>query len=305
MSISASAQHGSLTQLGRWMSLNATEQRRPSAGRDMWMRGIYSDGTYGSDGNSGGFRFSGGGIVAGLDHRIAQGSTVGLFAGITDSRTTLENSAGKIDSGGVRVGGQWRKVVGDVDWSVIGSVGLFNNDAERNITLPGINRKATAKYRVYDISIDGSVAKTIAKVAHMDVKPEMRLGLFSTTSEAYRESGAGALDLAVGRSESLTGKVSLGGTLVSDPVSFEALRLSVSAFFNHNRKISGDGSQQGFVGAAQFQADAGRRKDSNFTLGFAVGAGSSTSSWSIEAQHIQGPRERGTQLVGEYRLAWY
>jgi outer membrane autotransporter protein len=180
--------------LDQFYSLNAGV----AAERNVWLKptgGIAEQS--GRDGALG-YRASGGGLVGGIDGAISPRATLGgVFAysrqAITGSEDAVANRL-SIDSYQFGLYGAYAlRPDTEVDFQLDGGI----NDNNENRSLTFMNRAAQASYRSYAGHAGLAFKKLIPIQPGFTLLPSLRLDYGQIRADAYREGGAGGLNLNV------------------------------------------------------------------------------------------------------------
>jgi outer membrane autotransporter protein len=168
--------------------------------RDMWMKGFGSWVNQGDVSGVSGYKINAGGLAIGVDQGITPKMNVGAVLAFANSGVS-SNSSGA--SSGVTINSYQVGVYGDyaIAPKLIANaqvdIGLNNNKEYRNITFMGTNANGT--YNSYSAHV-GTGVKYL-----MPINPDntfilsVRVDYTTVQSQAYSETGAGALNLSVGQ----------------------------------------------------------------------------------------------------------
>ncbi|HWL07967.1 MAG TPA: autotransporter domain-containing protein, partial [Planctomicrobium sp.] len=163
-----------------------------------WMSGYGLGGNAESDGNAGGSRYGIGGTLFGLDRDLDSIHTIGMFGSYAymDLKTPSRNqsvisNAGQFGGYGIR----------DLDWTytlLSGAFGFNEYDSSRTVAVPGINATATADYNGWQSSTWLEQGLRF-RGGNVVLQPFVALNYIYVGQNAFNESGAGVMNLAVDR----------------------------------------------------------------------------------------------------------
>ncbi len=178
-------------------------------GRNLWMTG------YGSRGNrSGGdtasrYDYDAGGMAMGYDQKLGRDFLLGGSAGYTATTVDMSglNDDADVDLWQVSLYGSYAPG----PWYVngIAAYGYSRYDSSRRIAFGGLHRKADAEYGSHIVLGQVESGYTL-EAGEARLTPFAALQAASMLREAFNESGAGALNLAVSEEQSQSLESSLG-----------------------------------------------------------------------------------------------
>jgi len=141
------------------------------------------------------------GVAFGADRRLSGSDRVGIAAAFgqvqVNSNGGVNNSASIQSYSLIGYGRHSFSDTLDLTWQVDG--GLTVNSGRRLIDFGGLNRTATSKYHAYTAHAGAALSRSYALGANTTLSPALRADYSYIQSNAYREDGAGALNLAVDR----------------------------------------------------------------------------------------------------------
>ena len=131
-------------------------------------------------------------LLAGLDYRVSDAFVLGGAISYNDTRSTYDNSLGKVDATTVGVAGYGTYYVGD--WYADGFIayGSVDYDSERNIviptnsTVPGIGTKATASPKGDQWSASIGLGRSFEQAPY-SFTPSVRLNYIWVKNKAFTE----------------------------------------------------------------------------------------------------------------------
>ncbi|NHZ94092.1 autotransporter domain-containing protein, partial [Massilia sp. CCM 8733] len=85
----------------------------------------------------------------------------------------------------------------DINWQL--DAGANKTDATRTINFGGLTRVAGSDYRGMSLHAGTGIGRVVRLSEETNVTPSVRLDYTTVKNKAYTESGAGALNLIVGR----------------------------------------------------------------------------------------------------------
>jgi uncharacterized protein with beta-barrel porin domain len=142
-------------------------------------------------------------VAFGADRRLSGSDRVGIAAAFgqvqVNSNGGANNSASIQSYTLIGYGRHSLSETLDLTWQVDGGVTL--NSGRRLIDFGGLNRSATSKYQAYTAHAGAALSRSYSVGADTTFSPALRADYSFIQSNAYREEGAGALNLAVGRAQ--------------------------------------------------------------------------------------------------------
>jgi outer membrane autotransporter protein len=168
--------------------------------RDVWMKGFGSWANQNDVNGVAGYKVSTGGLAIGIDQGITPKMNIGAVLAFANSG--VSSNSGSAPSG-VTVNSYQVGVYGDyaIDPKLIANaqadIGMNQNKEYRNITFMGTN--ANGSYNSYAGHLGTGVKYLMPINPENTFIPSVRVDYTSVQSQAYSESGAGALNLSVGK----------------------------------------------------------------------------------------------------------
>jgi len=130
----------------------------PSRDTVFWAQGFGAWGRFDTDGNATTVRRDLAGFISGVDTRVADTGRLGVAAGYTSSRNTLDGrGAANVDTGHVAAYGGWR--FGSINLRAGAAYAFHTIDTDRTIAFPGFADRATAHY-------DGSTGQVFGELGY-------------------------------------------------------------------------------------------------------------------------------------------
>jgi outer membrane autotransporter protein len=121
--------------------------RAPQVSSDVvfWAQGFGAWGRFNTDGNAATVRRDLAGFISGVDTRVGSNGRLGIAAGYTGSRNSLDGrGSANVESGHVAGYGGWS--FGALNLRAGGAYAFHNIDTDRTINFPGFFDRATARY---------------------------------------------------------------------------------------------------------------------------------------------------------------
>ena len=166
--------------------------------RDFWGRAYGGWGNQQTFGNVAGYSSSGGGLMLGADHVLSPRTNVGLVMGISNNSISANNSAApsNLNINSYQIGGYGDHAIEKgLNWNYQINAALNQNTGSRNISFYGAN--ANSSYNSYTGHVGTGLQKYIDANDKTRLTPFLRADYLTVQSNAYSESGAGALNLNV------------------------------------------------------------------------------------------------------------
>jgi outer membrane autotransporter protein len=179
----------------------ALQADRNDASKGFWVRGYGGSGRLDGDASAAGSDFRFGGVLAGFDHALRNGVTLGVFGGYAEPRSDQDGAVGSARTRNHQIGtyGRYR----DGPWYLdgIASYARQDTDASRLVVVGPLVRTASGSFNGSAWAAHVETGYTLAS----GITPMAALSWLRQTQDAYDEQGAGALNLSVPgqRSESL------------------------------------------------------------------------------------------------------
>jgi outer membrane autotransporter protein len=168
--------------------------------RDVWMKGFGSWANQNDVNGVSGYKINTGGLAIGIDQGITAKMNIGAVLAFANSGVSSNSSSAP---SGVTVNSYQAGIYGDyaIDPKLIANaqidIGLNNNKEYRNITFMGTNANGT--YNSYSAHLGTGVKYLMPINPENTFIPSVRVDYTTVQSQAYSETGAGALNLSVGQ----------------------------------------------------------------------------------------------------------
>jgi outer membrane autotransporter protein len=169
--------------------------------RDVWMKGFGSWANQNDINGVSGYRISTGGLAIGIDKGLSRKANLGAVFAFSNSGVS-SNSSSSAPSG-VTVNSYQVGMYGDyaIHPQLIANaqadIGMNQNNAYRNIAFMGTN--ANSSYNSYSGHVGTGVKYLMPINPENTFIPSVRVDYTTVQSQAYTETGAGALNLSVGQ----------------------------------------------------------------------------------------------------------
>jgi outer membrane autotransporter protein len=168
--------------------------------RDVWMKGFGSWANQNDINGVSGYKINTGGLAIGIDKGLSRKTNIGAVFAFSNSGVSSNSSSAP---SGVTVNSYQAGVYGDyaIHPQLIANaqvdIGMNQNNAYRNITFMGTN--ANSSYKSYSGHVGTGVKYLMPLSAQNTFIPSVRVDYTTVQSQAYTETGAGALNLSVGQ----------------------------------------------------------------------------------------------------------
>jgi len=168
--------------------------------RDMWMKGFGSWANQNDVNGVAGYKVNTGGLAIGVDQGFTPKLNIGAVLALSNSGVSSNSSSAP---SGVTINSYQAGVYGDyaIDPKIIANaqadIGLNQNKEYRNITFMGTNANGT--YNSYSAHLGTGVKYLMPIDMENTFIPSVRVDYTTVQSQAYSESGAGALNLSVAK----------------------------------------------------------------------------------------------------------
>jgi fibronectin-binding autotransporter adhesin len=246
---------------------------KPDAGNGLWARGFGGYGNTDTDGNAAASRLRSSGLSVGFDAEVKEGLRLGAaVTGGTSRLSTDNNESGKTRGTAAAVYAGY--ATGAWNFSGSASASWGKNHMDRGIAFGTVNRVASGDFDSDTLSAYGGATYTIA-MDGWTLRPLAGLSLSRTKSDAFTETGAGALNLQVAGQTVTSSKAMLGAKASIDAgrVRVEPRVVWAHEFGDLNTPMTAQ--FQGAASASPFQAlGTALKRD---TLIFGLGASGSIS----------------------------
>jgi outer membrane autotransporter protein len=168
--------------------------------RDMWMKGFGSWANQADVNGVSGYKINTGGLAIGVDQGFTPKLNIGAVLALSNSGVSSNSSSAP---SGVTINSYQAGVYGDyaIEKNIIANaqadIGLNQNKEYRNITFMGTNANGT--YNSYSAHLGTGVKYLMPIDPENTFIPSVRVDYTTVESEAYSETGAGALNLSVAK----------------------------------------------------------------------------------------------------------
>jgi outer membrane autotransporter protein len=168
--------------------------------RDVWMKGFGSWANQHDINGVSGYKINTGGLAIGIDKGLSRKTNIGAVFAFSNSGVSSNSSSAP---SGVTINSYQAGVYGDyaIHPQLIANaqvdIGMNQNNAYRNITFMGTN--ANSSYKSYSGHVGTGVKYLMPLSAQNTFIPSVRVDYTTVQSQAYTETGAGALNLSVGQ----------------------------------------------------------------------------------------------------------
>lgn len=275
-----------------------------------WLDGYGIFGGIGGNANSHGLNYTTGGTAFGADYRLDPALLVGAFTGFAGTGTSAPglSGAGTVDAYSFGAYASWTAGPLYVD----GMVGYaYDSDRlTRTIAFPGF-AAVTARAST-DANQFMSAVETGRSVALQDgflATPFVGLQATTLDQASFTESGAGALDLAVGGQSTSSVRTQLGSRLTRDValVDGHVVTIGIKVAWAHELSDTGTTTTASFAGApgASFAVQGAQRGRDSALVGLGVASKLDASS-SVFLRYdgdIDGA-DNAHAVIGGIRLTW-
>ncbi|MDR7221548.1 autotransporter domain-containing protein [Aminobacter aminovorans] len=157
----------------------------------VWGQALGNWGSFDGDGNSGGFKHSSGGLVAGGDTIVGDGWRLGLLGGYSRTSFDTDDGAASGDSDNFHVGVYGGRHFGAVALRAGASYTRHAIDTSRTVSFPGLTETLKASY---DAGTAQAFVETGYKVemGRVAFEPFAGLAYVSTSTDGFTETGGSA-----------------------------------------------------------------------------------------------------------------
>ncbi|WP_432286370.1 autotransporter domain-containing protein [Aminobacter sp. BA135] len=157
----------------------------------VWGQALGNWGSFDGDGNSGGFKHSSGGLVAGGDTIVGDGWRVGLLGGYSRTSFDADGDTASGDSDNFHVGVYGGRHFGAVALRAGASYTRHSIDTSRTVSFPGLTETLKASY---DAGTAQAFVETGYKVelGRVAFEPFAGLAYVSTSTDGFTETGGSA-----------------------------------------------------------------------------------------------------------------
>jgi len=275
----------------------------PDAGSGLWARGYGGYGNTDGDGNAAASRLRSSGLSVGVDTEVKEGLRLGAAVTSGTSRLSTDNNeSGKSRGTAVAVYGGYASGA----WNFSGSAGMSwgKNHMDRVIAFGAINRVASGDFDSDTLSAYGEATYTIA-MDGWTLRPLAGLSLSRSKSDAFTETGAGALNLQVAAQTLSSSKSLLGVTASFDTgrIRFEPRAIWAHEFGDLNKTMTAQ--LQGAATAFPFEIAGATLKRDTLVLGLgAAGSISKGVDLFADVQAELNAAQRNLALLVGLRSRW-
>jgi len=168
--------------------------------RDMWMKGFGSWANQADVNGVSGYKINTGGLAIGVDQGFTPKLNIGAVLALSNSGVSSNSNSAP---SGVTINSYQAGLYGDyaIDPKIIANaqadIGMNQNKEYRNITFMGTN--ANGNYNSYSAHLGTGVKYLMPIDMENTFIPSVRVDYTTVQSDAYSESGAGALNLSVAK----------------------------------------------------------------------------------------------------------
>jgi outer membrane autotransporter protein len=168
--------------------------------RDMWMKGFGSWANQADVNGVSGYKINTGGLAIGVDQGFTPKLNIGAVLALSNSGVSSNSNSAP---SGVTINSYQAGLYGDyaIEKNIIANaqadIGLNQNKEYRNITFMGTN--ANGNYNSYSAHLGTGVKYLMPINPENTFIPSVRVDYTTVQSQAYSESGAGALNLSVAK----------------------------------------------------------------------------------------------------------
>jgi outer membrane autotransporter protein len=168
--------------------------------RDVWMKGFGSWANQNDVNGVAGYKVNTGGLAIGIDQGFTPKLNIGAVLALSNSGVSSNSSSAP---SGVTINSYQAGLYGDyaIEKNIIANaqadIGMNQNKEYRNITFMGTN--ANGNYNSYSGHLGTGVKYLMPINPENTFIPSVRVDYTSVQSQAYSESGAGALNLSVAK----------------------------------------------------------------------------------------------------------
>jgi outer membrane autotransporter protein len=168
--------------------------------RDMWMKGFGSWANQADVNGVSGYKINTGGLAIGVDQGFTPKLNIGAVLALSNSGVSSNSNSAP---SGVTINSYQVGVYGDyaIEKNIIANaqadIGMNQNKEYRNITFMGTNANGT--YNSYSAHLGTGVKYLMPIDMENTFIPSVRVDYTTVQSQAYSESGAGALNLSVAK----------------------------------------------------------------------------------------------------------
>jgi outer membrane autotransporter protein len=157
----------------------------------VWGQALGNWGSFDGDGNSGGFKHSSGGLVAGGDTMLGDGWRLGMLGGYSRTSFNADGGAASGDSDNFHVGVYGGRHFGAVALRAGASYTRHAIDTSRTVSFPGLTETLKADYDAgtAQVFVEAGYRAEMGRVAF---EPFAGLAYVSTSTDGFTETGGAA-----------------------------------------------------------------------------------------------------------------
>jgi outer membrane autotransporter protein len=157
----------------------------------VWGQALGNWGSFDGDGNSGGFKHSSGGLVAGGDTMLGDGWRLGMLGGYSRTSFDADGGAASGDSDNFHVGVYGGRHFGAVALRAGASYTRHAIDTSRTVSFPGLTETLKADYDAgtAQVFVEAGYRAEMGRVAF---EPFAGLAYVSTSTDGFTETGGAA-----------------------------------------------------------------------------------------------------------------
>jgi outer membrane autotransporter protein len=157
----------------------------------VWGQALGNWGSFDGDGNSGGFKHSSGGLVAGGDTMLGDGWRLGMLGGYSRTSFDADGGAASGDSDNFHVGVYGGRHFGAVALRAGASYTRHAIDTSRTVSFPGLTETLKASYDAgtAQVFVEAGYRAEMGRVAF---EPFAGLAYVSTSTDGFTETGGAA-----------------------------------------------------------------------------------------------------------------
>ena len=172
------------------------EQANAATPWGAWVEGIGALGDVDGDGNARGIDYGLGGVGAGFDYQLADGSLAGLAFGYVRGEVDRDDTPDEIEFGSYQASLYGSYAAGRFHLDGLVGFGVDDYDSTRRVTVGSIDRTAEGDYdgRHFAASVAGGYEHPVRGFV---VETQVSLDYLWIYRDAFAETRAGALNLAV------------------------------------------------------------------------------------------------------------
>ena len=146
--------------------------------------------------NQSGYDFTSTSLTFGLDRRFSDNLALGIFGGVNQTDTDINDAGSKSDVTGGTLGLYGTRQWGEFYMDGAISYGLSRHENTRRIVLPGIDRKAISDPDGGLFSMYAGIGRDF-EVSGWNITPYAAIRYIRAEIDGYTETGAGSLNLSV------------------------------------------------------------------------------------------------------------